>query len=290
MHAMLISIWHDLAQDSPGDSDDGSYAAQRLHAFASRWSANQAGTTKAGLPPSSLCLPSCRANKRRLASQFEDLQRHYMQLRRGQSSSQDLQLDSPALAPPVAGTVPPPAKRQHLDASPATSAFAPAAALAVPSNMQRAVVGSDREAGSAMMQRRELQHLSGTVARLGAIDTALQEFAGMLSMLTKCSRLKVCANTAFDMSSTWNLPGLEMLEGSPTSEFFCQSSSWVSSNGGSALLLQRCSHSAPCVQVITHISQTGTRQSTSILSSIDFDRDAHHFATAGVSKRISIYE
>ncbi|KAK9805364.1 hypothetical protein WJX73_007166 [Symbiochloris irregularis] len=44
------------------------------------------------------------------------------------------------------------------------------------------------------------------------------------------------------------------------------------------------------LKVITHISQTGTRQSTSILSSIDFDRDALHFATAGVSKRISIYD
>ena len=32
------------------------------------------------------------------------------------------------------------------------------------------------------------------------------------------------------------------------------------------------------------------RQSSAILSSIEFDRDAQFFATAGVSKRISIYE
>jgi len=41
---------------------------------------------------------------------------------------------------------------------------------------------------------------------------------------------------------------------------------------------------------LAQLPQASTRQSSAILSSIEFDRDAQFFATAGVSKRISIYE
>ena len=43
-------------------------------------------------------------------------------------------------------------------------------------------------------------------------------------------------------------------------------------------------------QVIAELPRASTRQSSSILSSIEFDRDSQVFATAGVSKRISIFE
>ncbi len=43
-------------------------------------------------------------------------------------------------------------------------------------------------------------------------------------------------------------------------------------------------------QVLAQLPQASTRQSSAILSSIEFDRDAQFFATAGVSKRISIYD
>ena len=44
------------------------------------------------------------------------------------------------------------------------------------------------------------------------------------------------------------------------------------------------------MQVVAHIPPACTRQTTSILSSIDFDKDARLFATAGVSKRRTIYD
>ena len=43
-------------------------------------------------------------------------------------------------------------------------------------------------------------------------------------------------------------------------------------------------------QVLAQLPQASLRQSSAILSSIEFDRDAQFFATAGVSKRISIYD
>ena len=43
-------------------------------------------------------------------------------------------------------------------------------------------------------------------------------------------------------------------------------------------------------QVLAQLPQASMRQSSAILSSIEFDRDAQFFATAGVSKRISIYD
>jgi hypothetical protein len=43
-------------------------------------------------------------------------------------------------------------------------------------------------------------------------------------------------------------------------------------------------------QVLAQLPRASARQSSSILSSIEFDRDGQLFATAGVSKRVSIYE
>ena len=48
--------------------------------------------------------------------------------------------------------------------------------------------------------------------------------------------------------------------------------------------------SASLRQVLAQLPQASLRQSSAILSSIEFDRDAQFFATAGVSKRISIYD
>lgn len=42
--------------------------------------------------------------------------------------------------------------------------------------------------------------------------------------------------------------------------------------------------------MIAQLPRASTRQSAAILSSIDFDRDGAIFATAGVSKRISLFE
>ena len=44
------------------------------------------------------------------------------------------------------------------------------------------------------------------------------------------------------------------------------------------------------LQVVAQLPRASIRQSAAILSSIEFDRDSAVFATAGVSKRISIYD
>ena len=43
------------------------------------------------------------------------------------------------------------------------------------------------------------------------------------------------------------------------------------------------------MQVIAELPRASGRQPAAILSSIEFDRDRSMFATAGVSKRISLY-
>lgn len=43
------------------------------------------------------------------------------------------------------------------------------------------------------------------------------------------------------------------------------------------------------VQVVAQVPRASARQSSAILSSIEFDRDAQLFATAGVSKRICVF-
>jgi E3 ubiquitin-protein ligase RFWD2 len=43
-------------------------------------------------------------------------------------------------------------------------------------------------------------------------------------------------------------------------------------------------------QVIAQLPRASARQSAAILSSIEFDREGGVFATAGVSKRISLFE
>lgn len=43
------------------------------------------------------------------------------------------------------------------------------------------------------------------------------------------------------------------------------------------------------LQVVAELPRASSRQSAAILSSIEFDRDRSMFATAGVSKRISLY-
>lgn len=43
------------------------------------------------------------------------------------------------------------------------------------------------------------------------------------------------------------------------------------------------------LQVIAELPRASSRQSAAILSSIEFDRDRAMFATAGVSKHISLY-
>jgi E3 ubiquitin-protein ligase RFWD2 len=44
------------------------------------------------------------------------------------------------------------------------------------------------------------------------------------------------------------------------------------------------------MQVVAQVPRASARQSSAILSSIEFDHDATLFATAGVSKRISIFD
>jgi hypothetical protein len=44
------------------------------------------------------------------------------------------------------------------------------------------------------------------------------------------------------------------------------------------------------MQVVAQVPRASARQSSAILSSIEFDRDTTLFATAGVSKRISIFD
>jgi len=44
------------------------------------------------------------------------------------------------------------------------------------------------------------------------------------------------------------------------------------------------------VQVVAQVPRASARQSSAILSSIEFDRDAQLFATAGVSKRICVFD
>lgn len=43
-------------------------------------------------------------------------------------------------------------------------------------------------------------------------------------------------------------------------------------------------------QVVAELPRASSRQSAAILSSIEFDRDRAVFATAGVSKRISLFD
>ncbi len=43
-------------------------------------------------------------------------------------------------------------------------------------------------------------------------------------------------------------------------------------------------------QVVAQVPRASARQSSAILSSIEFDRDASLFATAGVSKRICVFD
>ncbi|KAK9823349.1 hypothetical protein WJX72_002097 [[Myrmecia] bisecta] len=125
-----------------------------------------------------------RAKKRRLASQFDDLQQCYLRLRKSDASAADT-----------------------------GNASAPAALAAATA----ANGGSAAAKGTA----------DGTAAAAG-----LAEFSRMLSVFTHCGKLKV----------------------------------------------------------IAQLPRASTRQSSSILSSIEFDRDSQVFATAGVSKRISIFE
>ena len=44
-----------------------------------------------------------------------------------------------------------------------------------------------------------------------------------------------------------------------------------------------------CLQVIASLPGASQNTSAAILSSVAFDKHALHFATAGVSKRISVY-
>jgi hypothetical protein len=44
-----------------------------------------------------------------------------------------------------------------------------------------------------------------------------------------------------------------------------------------------------CMQVIASMPGASQQTSAAILSSVAFDKDAVNFATAGVSKRISVY-
>ena len=55
-------------------------------------------------------------------------------------------------------------------------------------------------------------------------------------------------------------------------------------------MFHRAAIQPPTAQVIAQLPRASTRQSAAILSSIDFDRDGAIFATAGVSKRISLFE
>lgn len=114
----------------------------------------------------------CRASKRRLASQFEDLQRHYLQLRSRASSARPQSRHTASLASSL-----PTAKRKRISREPAGPPTLPAHA--------------DHPSHSPAGQQLALQHSGRGHRAVGAIDTRLQEFASMLSDFTRCSKLKV---------------------------------------------------------------------------------------------------
>ena len=107
----------------------------------------------------------------------------------------------------------------------------------------------------------------------GVEPQGLAEFSRMLSVFTHFGSLQVGVTNTYD-----TLSGL----------LACSGNAWGCNATQMSLQL-----SWGCwggMQVVAQVPRASARQSSAILSSIEFDRDAQLFATAGVSKRICVFD
>ncbi|DBA99789.1 TPA: hypothetical protein ACH3X3_012332 [Trebouxia sp. C0006] len=206
-----------------------------------------------------------RSRRRRVLSQFDDLQQCYLRLRKaGKTAAPHLVPAGPskhATQCPAAEDQPSVKRIKHEQPSqaqphaepPADSSARPdplssgGAAEVTPadapsSSVHPQVNGSSQAdsrelEGMEAEEAQEIQAAEALIAQKGSVtgpadEEGLAEFSRMLSVFTHCGRLKV----------------------------------------------------------IAQLLRPSNQHSSSILSSIEFDRDSEVFATAGVSKRISLYE
>ncbi|KAL0026516.1 hypothetical protein WJX77_004268 [Trebouxia sp. C0004] len=204
-----------------------------------------------------------RSRRRRVLSQFDDLQQCYLRLRKaGKTAAPHLVPAGPSKHPtqcPAAEDEPSVKRIKHEQPSqphaqpPADSPAGPdplssdGAAEVTPadapsSSVHPQVNGSSQAdarepEGMEAEEAQETESAEALVAQKGSVtgpadEEGLAEFSRMLSVFTHCGRLKV----------------------------------------------------------IAQLLRPSNQHSSSILSSIEFDRDSEVFATAGVSKRISLYE
>ena len=144
-----------------------------------------------------------RVSKRRLASQFNDLQRCYLRLRHAQQADV---LGNPKPAP--ADAVPlPTAKRKRGSEEASDLEAAPAA---VEEGAQNGVGPRPDQRGALSGSRLD----EAPVGNVGGVD-GLQEFARMLSTFTRCSKLKVrcwtCMVTCIAHMHYWTLSGARVV-------------------------------------------------------------------------------
>lgn len=260
IHPRHLAFQHFHAQQQRQQVERQSAASHAAGASGAAATQDQAATQEAAL----------RARRRRVLSQFEDLQQCYLRLRKsGKTPAAAAGLPrSPFQEDAIeVGGNEPPSKRlrqEHqpqsampmectlstdpLEAgqgaeagvSPAEASGSFAAASQVDSDRPStalATAGVKREASEAFSGGQPEPSPASSQAPAPAVtgpadEDGLAEFSRMLSVFTHCGRLKVVAQ----------------------------------------------------------LLRPSNQHSSSILSSIEFDRDSEVFATAGVSKRISIYE
>lgn len=141
----------------------------------------------------------------------------------------------------------------------------------------QACTGRDEGMGSQASGGGEVMVCSGGDGGSGErrvgplVDDGLQEFSRVLSVLTRYNKLQVCCLSTWHAGSS----GLPVQKIQPVvSELLCP------------LPLP-----TPLgLQVMAEIPRPSLRTSPAIISSLDFDPEGGLFATAGVSRRISIYD
>ncbi|KAK9916220.1 hypothetical protein WJX75_000186 [Coccomyxa subellipsoidea] len=201
------------------------------------------GAAAVSHPPSSSAMPcsshmsadgeteddTLRARKRRVVSQFEDLQNCYMKLRRGESGALSANRAGQPGAADANGAGPSqhPPTRLQITANGAEEQKDEGDEAEELVSMRQMAAG-----GNVNARKLELVQQGETAVGPLLAPGGLAEFSRMLSVFTHCSKLKVVAE----------------------------------------------------------LPRASARQQAAILSSIEFDRDRAVFATAGVSKRISLFD